>query len=85
MFQDYGYYMVGMHAFWWIFWIILVVSILFSRSVAGAGRSVATTAGGRHRMKYCVAVWPMGRSSPKSMSSTRHCLIKTPYQSDTST
>ncbi|MDO8264418.1 SHOCT domain-containing protein [Polaromonas naphthalenivorans] len=35
MFQDYGYYMVGMHAFWWIFWIILVVSILFS----GRGRS----------------------------------------------
>ena len=29
MFQDYGYYMVGMHAFWWVFWIILVMAILF--------------------------------------------------------
>ena len=35
MFQDYGYYMVGMHAFWWIFWIILIVSLLCS----GRGRS----------------------------------------------
>ena len=29
MFQDYGYYMVGMHAFWWVFWVILVMVILF--------------------------------------------------------
>ena len=35
MFQDYGYYMVGMHAFWWIFWIILILVILFG----GWGRS----------------------------------------------
>ena len=35
MFQGYGYYMVGMHAFWWIFWIILIVLILFG----GRGRS----------------------------------------------
>ena len=35
MFQDYGYYMVGMHAFWWIFWIILILVILFG----GRGRS----------------------------------------------
>ncbi len=29
MFQDYGYYMVGMHTFWWIFWVILILMILF--------------------------------------------------------
>jgi putative membrane protein len=34
MFQGYGFYMVGMHAFWWIFWIILIL-ILFG----GWGRS----------------------------------------------
>jgi putative membrane protein len=25
MFFDHGYYMGGMHAFWWLFWLILVV------------------------------------------------------------
>ena len=35
MFQDYGYYMVGMHAFWWFFWVILILVILFG----GWGRS----------------------------------------------
>lgn len=29
MFQDYGYYMVGMHAFWWVFWVILIMVILY--------------------------------------------------------
>lgn len=35
MFQDYSYNMVGMHTFWWIFWIVLIMVILFS----GWGRS----------------------------------------------
>jgi putative membrane protein len=25
MYFDHGYYMGGMHAFWWFFWLILVV------------------------------------------------------------
>lgn len=28
MFQDYGY-MVGMHSFWWIFWVVLIVAMVF--------------------------------------------------------
>ncbi|CDS52737.1 hypothetical protein [Polaromonas sp. CG9_12] len=35
MFHDYGYYMVGMHAFWWLFWLLLILLILFG----GWGRS----------------------------------------------
>jgi putative membrane protein len=27
MFQDYGY-MGGMHTFWWIFWVVLVIVIV---------------------------------------------------------
>ena len=28
MFFDHGYYMGGMHAFWWVFWLILVVVLV---------------------------------------------------------
>lgn len=28
MFHDYGY-MVGMHTFWWIFWLFVVIAIVF--------------------------------------------------------
>lgn len=28
MFHDYGY-MVGMHAFWWFFWVIVVIAMVF--------------------------------------------------------
>ena len=38
MFQDYGYYMVGMHAFWWVFWLILVMVILFGGGWGRSGR-----------------------------------------------
>lgn len=24
-----GYYMAGMHAFWWLFWILLVLVVVF--------------------------------------------------------
>lgn len=27
MFQDYGY-MGGMHTFWWVFWVVLVVALV---------------------------------------------------------
>ena len=43
MFHDPGYYMVGMHAVWWIFWISVLVVVLFglrgSWGVRGEGRS----------------------------------------------
>jgi len=29
MFFNDGYYMVGMHAFWWLFWVLLLVLVLF--------------------------------------------------------
>lgn len=28
MFHDYGC-MVGMHIFWWIFWVVMVIAIVF--------------------------------------------------------
>lgn len=28
MFHDYGY-MVGMHIFWWFFWVVVVLAIVF--------------------------------------------------------
>lgn len=28
MFHDYGY-MVGMHAYWWVFWVVLVIALVF--------------------------------------------------------
>lgn len=28
MFHDYGY-MVGMHAFWWFFWVAVVIAVVF--------------------------------------------------------
>lgn len=34
MFNGYDYYyghMAGMHAFWWIFWVILIMALLFWR------------------------------------------------------
>ena len=33
MFDGYYYYghMAGMHAFWWIFWVIFIVALLFWR------------------------------------------------------
>lgn len=30
MFRDYGYYMVGMHALWWIFWAAVVGVFLYA-------------------------------------------------------
>lgn len=41
MFFDHGYYMGGMHAFWWLFWLVLVVAFVYAaRSPAGrTGRS----------------------------------------------
>ena len=32
-----GYYMVGMHAFWWIFWVIIIV-FLFGSWPRSSGR-----------------------------------------------
>lgn len=29
MLFDHGYYMGGMHAFWWLFWLILVLIVFF--------------------------------------------------------
>lgn len=33
MFDGYDYYghMAGMHAFWWVFWVVLIVALLFWR------------------------------------------------------
>ena len=45
MFHDYGDYMVGMHAFWWIFWIVAIAAILYggwSRSDRRRGRQHET-------------------------------------------
>lgn len=30
MFFDHGYYMGGMHAFWWLFWLVLVVAFVYA-------------------------------------------------------
>ena len=30
MYFDHGTYMGGMHAIWWIFWLILVVALLYT-------------------------------------------------------
>ncbi len=30
MFNEYGYYMGGMHGFWWLFWLALIVVLWFS-------------------------------------------------------
>jgi putative membrane protein len=43
MFQDYGYYMVGMLAFWWLFWLLLIILVLFG----GWGRSKRRQGRGR--------------------------------------
>ena len=37
MFHDYDHYMVGMHGFWWLFWVLLIILVLFGRW--GWGRS----------------------------------------------
>lgn len=31
MFCDNGFFMAGMHGFWWIFWLIVVLAILLFR------------------------------------------------------
>lgn len=33
-----GYYMVGMHAFWWIFWVIIITALLFGPWPRSSGR-----------------------------------------------
>lgn len=38
MFFDNGYYMVGMHAFWWLFWGLLIVLVLFGIRSRSGGR-----------------------------------------------
>ncbi len=30
MFSEYGYYMGGMHGFWWFFWLVLIVVVWFT-------------------------------------------------------
>ncbi|MFM2262637.1 MAG: hypothetical protein RI959_1313 [Pseudomonadota bacterium] len=30
MFNEYGYYMGGMHTFWWLFWLILAVALVYA-------------------------------------------------------
>ena len=37
MFYDGGYFMGGMHALWWLFWLVLIGALLF----IGFGRSGA--------------------------------------------
>lgn len=29
MYADHAYYMGGMHAFWWIFWLVLIVVVVW--------------------------------------------------------
>ncbi len=38
MFRDPGYYMVGMHAVWWIFWISVLAVLLFAFRGGWSGR-----------------------------------------------
>lgn len=38
MFGDPGYYMVGMHAVWWLFWIALLAALLIGLRDAWGGR-----------------------------------------------
>ena len=38
MFHDPGYYMVGMHAVWWIFWISVLAVVLFGFRGGWGGR-----------------------------------------------
>ncbi len=38
MFRDPGYYMVGMHAIWWIFWISALAVVLFGFRSGWGGR-----------------------------------------------
>lgn len=30
MFSEYGYYMGGMHSFWWFIWLVLVIVLWFT-------------------------------------------------------
>lgn len=30
MFSDYGYYMGGMHSFWWFIWLVLIIVLWFT-------------------------------------------------------
>jgi len=30
MFMDHGYYMGGMHTFWWAFWLILLIIFFYA-------------------------------------------------------
>lgn len=41
MFRDPGYYMVGMHAAWWIFWITVLVLAVFGLRRMGGGNAGA--------------------------------------------
>ncbi len=38
MLRDPGYYMVGMHAVWWIFWISVLAVVLFAFRGGWRGR-----------------------------------------------
>ncbi len=30
MFFDHGYFMGGMHTFWWFFWLILMIAVVYA-------------------------------------------------------
>jgi putative membrane protein len=39
MYWNYGYSMMGMHAFWWLFWLVAIAAVLVGmRGRAAAGR-----------------------------------------------
>ena len=42
MFNDHAYYMMGMHAIWWIFWLVAIVIFVFGlrtrRDASGESR-----------------------------------------------
>jgi putative membrane protein len=68
MFHDPGYYMVGMHAVWWIFWISVIAVVLFGFRGGWGGRGDAGGETPRELLRRRLAT-----SHPTSTSSAWPC------------
>jgi hypothetical protein len=51
MFRDPGYYMAGMHAVWWIFWISVLAVAVFGRRSRSRGVSASPSPLLPHRLR----------------------------------
>ena len=64
MFHD-GSYMVGMHGFWWLFWLLMIGILLFY------GRVGAASACAKLPTRSCTGGWPVARSRRSNTKSER--------------